>query len=303
VSELPLRALIPREGTAPVRDRLLMTLFLAALVHGLIILGLTFAGSAPAPSGARGLDVLLVSDELPTAARNDSAAYLAQRTQLGSGNTSGPAVAHNQPLDHSPPVHAGTAQGTSLSSSAPAADRPEDQVLTTLAARTDIRYLAAVQGEAGDTREQPLAAQGPTRPQPADSESGAVQLRGAKRDELWVTPDTQESILAPYLDSWRQRVERIGTLNYPTAAQHARVQASPVLEVAIDADGRLTKAEILTSSGYPDLDAAALAILKLASPFDPFPPDLAARYHTLRFAYEWQFTGGRVARGAVTAVP
>ena len=25
-------------------------------------------------------------------------------------------------------------------------------------------------------------------------------------------------------------------------------------------------------------DAAALAILKLASPFDPFPPDLAARY-------------------------
>ena len=76
-----------------------------------------------------------------------------------------------------------------------------------------------------------------------------------------------------------------------------------MLEVAIDADGRLTKAEILTSSGYPDLDAAALAILKLASPFDPFPPDLAARYHTLRFAYEWQFSGGRVAGGAVTAVP
>jgi protein TonB len=298
-----MRALIPREGSAPVRDRLLMTLFLAVLVHGVIILGLTFAGSGPRDSAARGLDVLLVSDELPTAARNDSAAYLAQRTQLGSGNTTGPALARNQPSDTAPPVHAGTARGTSLRSSAPAAARPEDPVLTTLAARTDIRYLAAVQGEAGDTREQPLAAPGPTPPRPAESESGAVQLRGAKRDELWVTPDTQESILAPYLDSWRQRVERIGTLNYPTAARRAGVLASPVLEVAIDADGRLTKAEILTSSGYPDLDAAALAILKLASPFDPFPPDLAGRYHTLRFAYEWQFTGGRVARGAVTAVP
>jgi periplasmic protein TonB len=298
-----MRALIPREGSAPVRDRLLMTLFIAALIHGMIILGLTFAGSGPAPSGARGLDVLLVSDELPTAARNDSAAYLAQRTQLGSGNASGPTVAHNQPLDPSPPSHRGDARGTSLSSTAAAAERPEDQVLTTLAARTDIRYLTADPSHAGDTLERPLAGDGPAKPRSAESESGAVQLRGAKRDELWVTPDTQESILAPYLDSWRQRVERIGTLNYPTAAQRAGVQASPVLEVAIDADGRLTKAEILNTSGYPDLDAAALAILKLASPFDPFPPDLAARYHTLRFAYEWQFSGGRVARGAVTTIP
>ena len=28
--------------------------------------------------------------------RNDTAAYLAQRTQLGSGNTSAPVVAHNE---------------------------------------------------------------------------------------------------------------------------------------------------------------------------------------------------------------
>ena len=82
-----MRALIPREGAAPVRDRLLMTLFIAVLIHGMIILGLTFAGGGSQSAGSRGLDVLLVSDELPTAERNDTAAYLAQRTQLGSGNT------------------------------------------------------------------------------------------------------------------------------------------------------------------------------------------------------------------------
>ena len=130
-----------------------------------------------------------------------------------------------------------------------------------------------------------------------------MQLRGPKRDELWITPDTRESILAPYLDSWRRRVERIGTVNYPSAALHAGIKASPVLEVAIDADGRLAKVDVLTSSGYPDLDAAALAILKLASPFDPFPPDLAARYRRLRFADEWQFTGGRLAAGSVAPIP
>ena len=298
-----MRALIPREGAAPVRDRLLMTFFLAALVHGMLILGLTFSGTGRPDSGARGIDVLLVSDELPTAAHNESAAYLAQRSQLGSGNTSGPGVAHNQATAAAPPPHAGEAQGLSLAPAATAAaSRSDDEVLTTTAARTDVRYFASRQGQDGATEERPLAAAAaPTRP--ADTDTGPVQLRGTKRDELWITPDTRESLIAPYLDSWRRRVERVGTLNYPTAAQRAGVQASPVLEVAIGADGRLAKAEIMTSSGYPDLDAAALAILKLASPFDPFPPDLAARYHTLRFAYEWQFSGGRVAQGAVTAVP
>ena len=297
-----MRALIPREGSAPVRDRLLMTLFIAALIHGMLILGLTFAGSSGQDSNARGIDVLLASDELPTADRNDAAAYLAQRTQLGSGNSSAPTVAHNQAAVAAPPPHAGEAQGTSLSNAAAAAAQADDPVLTTTAARTDIRYFATGQAPDGANPEQPLAADAPAA-RPVDSDTGEAQLRGPQRQELWITPDTRESIIAPYLDGWRRRVERIGTLNYPTAAQRTGVQASPVLEVAIEADGQLAKAEIMTSSGYPDLDAAALAILKLASPFDPFPPDLAARYHTLRFAYEWQFTGDRVARGAVTAVP
>ncbi len=298
-----MRALIPREGSAPVRDRLLMTLFIAGLIHGMLILGLTFAGGGSHDNTARGLDVLLTSEELPTANRNDSAAYLAQRTQLGSGNASGPAVAHNEAAAAASAVHAGEAEGTSLTSSTPAQSQADEPVLATVAQRTDVRYFASVQGQSGATQERPLAADAAATARPADSDAGAVQLRGVKRDELWITPDTRESIIAPYIDSWRRRVERVGTLNYPTAALRAGVRASPVLEVAISADGRLAKAEILASSGYPDLDAAALAILKLASPFDPFPPDLAARYHTLRFAYEWQFTGGRVARGAVAAVP
>jgi periplasmic protein TonB len=77
--------------------------------------------------------------------------------------------------------------------------------------------------------------------------------------------------------------------------------ASPVLEVAIDSTGNLTKAAIRTSSGYPELDQAALSILKLASPFDPFPPDVAKEYRVLRFAYEWQFVGGRVQSGTLSA--
>ena len=40
-------------------------------------------------------------------------------------------------------------------------------------------------------------------------------------------------------------------------------------------------------------------ILKLATPFEAFPEELAARHDVLRFAYEWQFVGGRLAGSAV----
>ena len=36
------RALQLREGNAPTRDRLTTTIFMAALVHGVIIVGITF---------------------------------------------------------------------------------------------------------------------------------------------------------------------------------------------------------------------------------------------------------------------
>src|ERR1019366_7097395 len=63
-------------------------LFLAALLHAIIILGLTFA--APGRGGDSDtpqLDVLMVTDEVPEADANERAVYLAQRTQAGSGNT------------------------------------------------------------------------------------------------------------------------------------------------------------------------------------------------------------------------
>src|SRR5205814_5979738 len=72
------RALMLREGKAPVWDRLLTMLFLAGLLHGLVILGLTFSASAGDRGSAPGLEVLLVSDELPEADKNPEATYLAR---------------------------------------------------------------------------------------------------------------------------------------------------------------------------------------------------------------------------------
>jgi len=292
-----------REGRAPVWDRLLAMLFFTALLHGVIILGLTFKSPIAGGDGAPGLQVLLVSNQVPAAERNDRATYLAQRTQLGSGNTREDVTPHNAAQAPVLPLEPGSPQGHTLSAEGQAAGSKDRRVLTTSAWSTVVDYMTD-EGSGGSAAQQPLLIdqQASDRPGPED-ESGPVRLRGPKRDELWVTPDTRASIVAPYLVAWRAKVERIGTLNYPAAARDAGKNANPVIEVSIDSDGRLEQATIRRSSGDPELDQAALAILRLASPFDPFPPELAQRYRVLHFVYEWQFVGGRVAPGSVSAVP
>jgi periplasmic protein TonB len=297
------KSLTVREGIAPVRDRLITTLFLAGVLHAIVILGITFSASADSGSGAPGLQVLLVSDELPESNANDSATYLAQRTQVGSGNTTKIVAPRNRASSVPLPGQDGTPDGRDLGPAGRSAGSHDENMLTTTSWQANVRYLADA-GDTGENHKTPalIKEQPSDHPGPED-ETGPEQLTGPKRDELWITPDTRAATLAPYLDAWRRKVERVGTLNYPTAARARNATASPTLEVAINASGVLEKAVIRTSSGYPDLDAAAIQILKLASPFDPFPPELSREYRVLRFAYEWQFTGGRVERGGVTAVP
>ena len=274
-------------------------LFLAALAHGLVILGLTFNSSLGDKGGAPGLEVLLVSDEVPEADRNDSATYLAQRTQLGSGNTQEAVAPRNRASSIPIPQQDGVTDGNALAPKGDVAGSDEERVLTTTGWSSHVQYLAD-EGSTGHSNDRPLLLDQEASQQPGpEDDQGPAELRGPKRDELWTTPDTKAAELAPYLDSWRHKVEHIGTIHFPAAARSAGPKSNPVIEVGILADGSLDKAEIRRSSGSDELDNAALQTLKLAAPFDPFPPDLARQHRVLRFVYEWQWT----RRGGVTAIP
>ena len=267
------------------RDRLTTMLVLAALLHGIVILGVTF--TVPGDNSGkvdRGLEVLLVSDELPEALRNDTAAYLSQRTQTGSGNTTErlPAELPANSPDRQAAQSEQQRQDGSLADQVLASSGPSRL-------RIQIQPVPAVEAaEAGTAQDRPLE---------GDEQ---LRLRGETRDELYVTADTRASRLAPYLDGWRRRVERIGTVNYPSVAQQRGLTGNPVIEVTLQRDGHLKSARIQRSSGHAEIDAAALEILRLASPFDPFPPELARDYRSLRFAYEWRFDGGRMRQSAVS---
>lgn len=101
---------------------------------------------------------------------------------------------------------------------------------------------------------------------------------------------TKEYRFAQYIEDWRVKVERIGNLNYPEQARREKVFGSLKLSVSIRADGSLEKVEVDKSSGHRILDAAAVHIVKLASPYSPLPPNITRDTDILEITRTWTFT-------------
>jgi protein TonB len=290
-----------QQGLPPASDRLMTTFFLAALLHAIVILGVTF--SAPREGGdgsdAHGLEVVLVDRE-DAAALNPDAAYLAQHSQHGSGNSLLPEptlIPRSAPLTViQPGVAAGEGSG--------AADRSglgvgEEARLATSAPAPHIVYFGTDVVAESAAQTQLILANVPTLGVNPNEDGVELRMRGETRHDLWVTADTRAADVAVYLDHWRRKVERVGTLNFPNVARRQKYSGTPVIAVTISANGRLAEAVIRKTSGHRELDDAALRILMLAAPFDPFPPEINATHDEIRIAYEWQFLGGANGRSAI----
>lgn len=271
------------------RDRISSTLFLAALLHGIVILGVTFGAADLAFEPATSLDVVLVIDTDREQPAPRDAEVLAQQSLDGAGNTvdalalqtASPrspenlAPGPNQAGSHQPEQQGASEQAPLVVSSSATVPTP----------RT---------AELGRPREQSVP-QRTALPGVAsmveliDEAATETVISDPDPRELVISARTRESRIAAYLSNWKRKVERIGTLNFPRQATAQRLRKYPTLEVAISADGQLQDVIVRNSSGERALDDAAVEILRIAAPFDPFPEFLRADYDVLRFAYEWRF--------------
>ena len=96
---------------------------------------------------------------------------------------------------------------------------------------------------------------------------------------------------ALYVEDWRQKIERIGNLNYPESAR-GRIYGSLRLTVSINSDGTLAAMDLERSSGYKILDAAAQQIVRLAAPYAKFPADIRRETDILVITRTWHFVRG-----------
>lgn len=272
-------------------DRLPAMLFLAALIHGILIIGVTFnAYVGDELSNAVSLEVTIVADPDQAIDRPKDAEYLAQASQQGGGNTLDQ-VRPSAPLESASPIdNIGRDDGKSFVDST-RHQQSADQLVSTQSDQ-DIQAADKLREEPQPDNSTAIALESgseQTLPLPQD-DAASLRIHDDDPRQLVISADTRESTIAAYLDSWKRRIEAVGDEYFPELGDLDGLTGSPTLEVSIEASGQLAEVIIRKSSGSQVLDRAALDILRRASPFDPFPAEIRADYDRLRFAYKWLFS-------------
>ena len=296
-------------------DRLGLTLFFAACLHVTLILGIGFDAARPKPqTAARTLEVMVVHNARKPK-EPDEADFLAQTKQQGGGEQKEivkptikpvPATLPMQPPMPSPavkpsitpaPVAPTPPEPEPISKPEPPAPLPSKKLVAQKATKTAVTSTPSPKvKEITKPKKRKrlsiskLLASSNQEIQRISAELARKQKIYAKRPRRKaINASTKEYKYATYLDTWRRKVERIGNLNYPDEAKRKKLYGNLVLHVAVRSDGSIDNIRILHSSGHKLLDDAAIRIVKLTSPFAPFPPDILKETDILDITRTWRF--------------
>ena len=280
-------------------DRLGLTLSLAILAHGMLILGVTFIEEDQAPARYDTMEIVLVRQKSPPP---EEAKALAQASLAGGGETAD-LVQPGSPLPEpdlgtpparpapEPPAPA-PAEAMPTETAPPASDNPPE-----IAVQGDSGPPAPVETAAKPAEETPEKTPSATALLASSFRIAALsanirqklETRAQRPKRKFISASTKEYRYAAYMEAWRAKVERMGNLNYPEEARRRKLSGSLLLEVALNANGTINEIMIRRSSGEKILDDAAIRIVELAAPYAPFPQKIKQETGILHIIRTWQF--------------
>ncbi len=280
-------------------DTLLIALFLAAVIHVVIGLGINFTATQP-EQVSRSIDITLVN--VPVQKAPEKAQLLAQENQVGAGEQS------KKP--ESPPQQL-LSQARQIEKTAPEQSEPKAAKKLITQKKAEKKIVTA---NKPDKEQQTDAASAPGR-SAAYTPSMAIkhpqlsaemlqqqiaQLGTEIRQSQQSAEQTKikfvdsvsahKYIAAQYMKDWEDKVERTGNLNYPEVAAKKNFSGTLTMDVGIKADGSIYSIRINQSSGNPELDEAAKKIVRMSAPFAPLPIDLQKELDVLVITRVWKFS-------------
>ena len=271
------------------KDRFGMTFFLAAMFHGMVILGVTFSVSPPADSKtAPALDIILVQTKSPDEVEN--ADYLAQVSQKGGGSAE--EKARPRELFSAPTLS--DTPGIAKQSSVQQVQKQKQNEQLALLTRSDAEYAVnteknSANAEDNTTVNKTSANQNTQTAKLAAEISNTIEQQASIERTKYLNSSTKAFGPAKYMRQWIDRVERVGNLNYPDQARRKKLSGTLILDVVINAEGELVKTDLRQSSGHQVLDDAAKRIVKLAAPYSAFPKKLRAETDVIHITRSWEF--------------
>lgn len=279
-------------------DRLGFALFLAVAIHSIVIFGIGFKFLERTPA-AQSLDVTLA--QRPSTEDNSAAMLLAQANQQGSGelverrdvttDTASPyddvVLRDTQPIPLPKPIQ----QQGQIS---------QQTFITTV---SDSHAVASTIADEGREQED-IVDTSQTLPLEAIS---SLHARLDQQKQAYnqipktlrlTSASTKAADHAAYLNYWIEKVEETGNLYYPERARAAELYGDILMVVTVLPDGSVESVDIVKSSGHTLLDLAAIATVRLAAPFAPFPQKMAA-WHKMEITRTWRYMpGNRVVTSA-----
>lgn len=272
-------------------DRLSFTIFIAVIVHLVLVLGLVFEFELNKPTALTEMEVIFIQNSTPS--EESEADYLAQITQQGGGNTEQRVRPKSPPPSELPSDNPNLAPAQQVEMVAASKPKPvQEQLAVQAFEQVDLMQQQSLEPDSESP--QTLTAQ------QLIQRSREIARLNAEVNDAWesyskmprkkyISAATQEYNAASYMSAWQEKVERIGNINYPEAARHQQIYGNLVLEVNINPDGSVQEINVLRSSGKPLLDDAAIRIVRLAAPFAPLPEALKEETDILAIIRTWQF--------------
>ncbi len=274
-------------NTVTNNDRLLVALFIAAIVHIVIVLGIRFSEPEPPIQNSRSIDVTLVSNPAKKAPKK--AKFLAQDNQVGAGEK-----AHKP----QPPAQRVASQGNSHRKQADKTEQEEaepkakQKLVTQIKAEKKI--VSEKHSETTQDKEKTPKLTAEMLQQQISQYGTEIRLKEESADESKIKSVSSVSahkyVAAQYVKDWERKVERTGNMNYPAIAQKKGFSGALTMDVGIKADGSIYSIRVSKSSGVTELDEAAKRIVRMSAPFPVLPSDLLKEVNVLVITRKWKFS-------------
>lgn len=286
---------------------------MAVALHAVVIMGSTFVNTQKTPP-IKTLEITLAQQ--PTETEPKQADFLAQANQEGSGtleekrllSTTEKSVFQDDKIRDQAALPTPQAEEpTPLTSEQPKEVISDRDGSAERTEKTPRKVVTTTEKKKTQSSPKPKKTEA-AKSQPKSGQSSSLLARSLEIANLQAQLKMQQEQFAKrpkvrrltsvsttihedaiYLDNWRRRVEMIGNLNYPEDARKNKLYGTLRVLVSIKPDGSLKSVEILKSSGYKTLDDAAIRIVRLAAPFQPFSVEMRKNTDILEIIRTWKF--------------
>ncbi|MDD2660039.1 MAG: TonB family protein [Methylococcales bacterium] len=270
----------------PNNNSLLIALFVAVLVHIVLVLGMTFSTNQPEVVN-KPIDITLVNT--PVKKAPEKIDFLAPDNQSGAGKQ----IKKPEPQ---PQILPAKEQNNVKQIKKIAREETKPK------AAQKIITQAKSENKIATTHKTAVVSQPEKHPQlTAESLQQQIAQLGAAIRQSRPSADqakikfvdsvsAHKYVAAQYMKDWETKVERMGNLNYPEEAAKKNFSGSLTMDVGINADGNIYSIRISRSSGNIALDEAAKKIVRMSAPFAPLPLELRKELDVLVITRVWKFS-------------